>query len=51
MYDILVNYQMKIFNNSAVVAKGWYIACPSRDVPKGKAQSTAPQLKLDFKDN
>ncbi|MBD1919984.1 Rieske (2Fe-2S) protein [Microcoleus sp. FACHB-831] len=31
--------QMKIFNNWDVVAKGWYIACPSRDIPKGKAKS------------
>ncbi|MDB9313964.1 aromatic ring-hydroxylating dioxygenase subunit alpha [Spirulina sp. CS-785/01] len=29
----------KIFNNWDVIAKGWYIACPSRDIPKGKAKS------------
>ncbi|CAN1209525.1 Aromatic ring-hydroxylating dioxygenase subunit alpha [Tumidithrix helvetica PCC 7403] len=30
---------MLIFNNWNVVAKGWYIACPSADLPKGKAKS------------
>jgi phenylpropionate dioxygenase-like ring-hydroxylating dioxygenase large terminal subunit len=30
---------MQIFNNWNVVAKGWYIACPSRALPKGKAKS------------
>lgn len=31
--------KMKIFNNWDVVAKGWYIACPSRELPKGRAKS------------
>lgn len=31
--------QMKIFNNWDVVAKGWYIVCPSRNLPQGKAKS------------
>jgi nitrite reductase/ring-hydroxylating ferredoxin subunit len=31
--------KMKIFNNWDVVAKGWYIACPSRELPMGKAKS------------
>lgn len=30
---------MKIFNNPDVVVKGWYIACPSREIPKTKAKS------------
>jgi len=30
---------MSVFNNWDVVAKGWYIACPSRDLPVGKAKS------------
>ena len=30
---------MKIFNNWKVIAKGWYIACPSREIPVGKAKS------------
>lgn len=28
-----------IFNNWNIVAKGWYIACPSASLPAGKAQS------------
>lgn len=31
--------KMKIFNNWDVVAKGWYIACPSRELPRGKVKS------------
>jgi nitrite reductase/ring-hydroxylating ferredoxin subunit len=31
--------KMKIFNNWDVVVKGWYIACPSREVPQGKVKS------------
>ncbi|MFN6571658.1 aromatic ring-hydroxylating dioxygenase subunit alpha [Dendronalium sp. ChiSLP03b] len=30
---------MQIFNNWNVVAKGWYIACPSSALPKRKAKS------------
>jgi phenylpropionate dioxygenase-like ring-hydroxylating dioxygenase large terminal subunit len=30
---------MQIFNNWNVVAKGWYIACPSHTLPKSKAKS------------
>ncbi|GAC1492249.1 MAG: hypothetical protein NVS2B14_04900 [Chamaesiphon sp.] len=30
---------MEIFNNWNLVAKGWYIAYPSRALPKGKAKS------------
>jgi phenylpropionate dioxygenase-like ring-hydroxylating dioxygenase large terminal subunit len=30
---------MQIFNNWNVVAKGWYIACSSERLPKGKAKS------------
>ncbi|MBW4602538.1 MAG: aromatic ring-hydroxylating dioxygenase subunit alpha [Calothrix sp. FI2-JRJ7] len=30
---------MKIFNNPNIIAKGWYIACPSKDIPKGKVKS------------
>ncbi|NEQ71732.1 MAG: aromatic ring-hydroxylating dioxygenase subunit alpha [Okeania sp. SIO2C9] len=30
---------MKIFNNWDVVAKGWYIACPSQEIPLNKAKS------------
>jgi len=30
---------MQIFNNWNVVAKGWYIACPSGELSPGKAQS------------
>ena len=30
---------MKIFNNWEIVAKGWYIVCPSKEIPKGKAKS------------
>lgn len=30
---------MKIFNNWDVVAKGWYIACPSRDLLRCQAKS------------
>lgn len=30
---------MQIFNNWNVVAKGWYIACASREILKGKAKS------------
>ncbi|MBF2065184.1 MAG: aromatic ring-hydroxylating dioxygenase subunit alpha [Calothrix sp. C42_A2020_038] len=30
---------MKIFNNPNIIAKGWYIACPSQDIPAGKAKS------------
>ena len=30
---------MKIFNNWDVVAKGWYLACKSKEIPKGKAKS------------
>jgi phenylpropionate dioxygenase-like ring-hydroxylating dioxygenase large terminal subunit len=30
---------MKIFNNWQIVAKGWYIACPSREITKGQAKS------------
>lgn len=31
--------KMKIFNNWDIVAKGWYIACRSRELPIGKAKS------------
>lgn len=31
--------QMRIFNNWNVVAKGWYIACPSRDLSPGQVKS------------
>lgn len=31
--------KMKIFNNWDVVAKGWYIACPSRDLPPQRVKS------------
>lgn len=31
--------KMKIFNNWDVVTKGWYIACRSQEIPKGKAKS------------
>ncbi|MFB8791205.1 MAG: aromatic ring-hydroxylating dioxygenase subunit alpha [Potamolinea sp.] len=30
---------MQIFNNWNVVAKGWYIACPSNELSKGKVKS------------
>lgn len=30
---------MQIFNNSHVITKGWYIACPSREIPVGKVKS------------
>lgn len=30
---------MKIFNNWDVIAHGWYIACPSRELLRGKAKS------------
>jgi phenylpropionate dioxygenase-like ring-hydroxylating dioxygenase large terminal subunit len=30
---------MKIFNNWDIIAKGWYIACLSREIPPGKAKS------------
>ncbi|OUL21122.1 Rieske (2Fe-2S) protein [Nostoc sp. RF31YmG] len=30
---------MQIFNNWNIVAKGWYIACSSNDLPKSKAKS------------
>ena len=30
--------EMKVFNNWDVVAKGWYIACPSRELSQGKAK-------------
>jgi phenylpropionate dioxygenase-like ring-hydroxylating dioxygenase large terminal subunit len=30
---------MQIFNNWNIVAKGWYIACPSSELPKRKAKS------------
>ncbi len=30
---------MKIFNNPNIIAKGWYIACPSKDIPPGKVKS------------
>lgn len=30
---------MKIFNNWDIVAKGWYIVCPSKEIPQGKAKS------------
>ncbi len=30
---------MKIFNNFDIVAKGWYIACPSNSLPKGQVKS------------
>ncbi|MGL5065567.1 MAG: Rieske 2Fe-2S domain-containing protein [Microcoleus sp.] len=30
---------MQIFNNWNVIAKGWYIACPSHDVSQGTAKS------------
>jgi phenylpropionate dioxygenase-like ring-hydroxylating dioxygenase large terminal subunit len=30
---------MKIFNNPNVVAQGWYITYPSKDISKGKAKS------------
>jgi nitrite reductase/ring-hydroxylating ferredoxin subunit len=31
--------KMKIFNNWDIIVKGWYIACPSKEIPKGKAKS------------
>ena len=31
--------KMKIFNNWDIVTKGWYIACRSQEIPKGKAKS------------
>ncbi|MCJ8278914.1 MAG: aromatic ring-hydroxylating dioxygenase subunit alpha [Rivularia sp. ALOHA_DT_140] len=31
--------KMKIFNNWNIVAKGWYIVCPSTDIPRSKAKS------------
>ena len=31
--------KMKIFNNWDIIAKGWYIACPSRELPLLKAKS------------
>ncbi len=34
-----MNHQRRIFNNWDIVAKGWYIACPSRDLLKAKAKS------------
>ncbi|MGV2390920.1 MAG UNVERIFIED_CONTAM: Rieske 2Fe-2S domain-containing protein [Microcystis novacekii LVE1205-3] len=30
---------MQIFNNWDVIAKGWYIACSSQEIPKKKAKS------------
>lgn len=30
---------MGIFNNPNMVAKGWYVACPSRDIAVGQAKS------------
>lgn len=30
---------MQIFNNWNVIAKGWYIACPSQSLSRGKAKS------------
>ncbi|AVH71622.1 aromatic ring-hydroxylating oxygenase subunit alpha [Nostoc sp. 'Lobaria pulmonaria (5183) cyanobiont'] len=30
---------MQIFNNWNVIAKGWYIACPSHEIPKKTAKS------------
>lgn len=30
---------MKIFNNWKIIAKGWYIACPSREVAIGQVRS------------
>lgn len=30
---------MKVFNNWNAIAKGWYIACPSRSLPPGKTKS------------
>ncbi len=30
---------MKVFNNCDVVAKGWYIVCPSQEISQGKAKS------------
>ena len=30
---------MKIFNNFDIITKGWYIACPSKDIPLSKAKS------------
>jgi nitrite reductase/ring-hydroxylating ferredoxin subunit len=31
--------KMKIFNNWDIISQGWYIACPSEELPKGKAKS------------
>ncbi|WP_254567627.1 Rieske (2Fe-2S) protein [Oscillatoria sp. HE19RPO] len=31
--------EMQIFNNWDVVAKGWYIACPSEELPRNKPKS------------
>lgn len=31
--------KMKIFNNWDIVAKGWYIVCPSQEIPQFKAKS------------
>ncbi len=31
--------EMPVFNNWNVVAKGWYVACPSRDLKKHKVKS------------
>jgi phenylpropionate dioxygenase-like ring-hydroxylating dioxygenase large terminal subunit len=30
---------MKIFNNWEVIAKGWYLACPSQDISQGQVKS------------
>nr|WP_256090964.1 Rieske 2Fe-2S domain-containing protein [Nostoc sp. KVJ20] len=30
---------MQIFNNWNVIAQGWYIACPSHEIPKKTAKS------------
>ncbi|MDX2096916.1 MAG: aromatic ring-hydroxylating dioxygenase subunit alpha [Leptolyngbyaceae cyanobacterium bins.59] len=30
---------MQIFNNPEIIAKGWYIACPSREIPRGGVKS------------
>jgi phenylpropionate dioxygenase-like ring-hydroxylating dioxygenase large terminal subunit len=30
---------MQIFNNWNVIAKGWYLACPSQEIPQNKAKS------------
>jgi len=30
---------MEIFNNWKIIAKGWYIACPSRDIAIGRVKS------------